>query len=345
MGNQSLRFPSPHRAFLMAELGQAHEGSLGIAHSMIDEISRASFDAVKFQVHHAESESTLDEVFRPGSQLSDANRLDYWNRTSFSNFEWAELFSHARELGLSVVASTFSLHGIETLAELGVDAWKIGSGEALQPWFLSEIAAMGQPAFLSTGMSTWAEIERGIEILSGKSPVIGLLQCTSKYPVSLSEIGINLIDEIGDRFGLPTGLSDHSGSKFPSMVALARGASVLEVHATFSRRMFGPDSTSSLTFEELREISEFRDSYSQLRQGVFDKDDKALELESTRQIFGRSLAPNRKIGAGEKLTLDDLIPKKPGGGIPWEKIDEIVGVKTRRELDPRRIIKQEDLEL
>lgn len=345
MGNRGLRFPSPDRALLMAELGQAHEGSIGIAHSMIDEISRASFDAVKFQVHHAEAESTLDEVFRPGTRLPDANRLDYWNRTAFNDSEWSELFSHARELGLSVVASTFSVQGIETLAELGIDAWKIGSGEALQPWFIAEIAAMGQPTFLSTGMSTWAEIELGIQILSGKSPVIGLLQCTSKYPVSLREIGIQLIDEIRDKFGLPTGLSDHSGSKIPPMVALARGASVLEVHATFSRRMFGPDSSSSLTFEELREISEFRDAFWQLRRGVNDKDATALELEPTRKIFGRSLAPRRKIRAGEILTSNDLIPKKPSGGIPWEKIDDVVGVKTRRELDPSRIIRWEDLEL
>jgi N,N'-diacetyllegionaminate synthase len=116
---------------LLAEIGQAHDGSVGIAHGMLDSIAGSGFDGVKFQVHDPDAESTYNEPIRAGSKILDASRIDYWRRTSFVPDQWSDLVDHAHQLGLLVVASTFSRKSIDLLSEIGIDGWKIGSGEVL----------------------------------------------------------------------------------------------------------------------------------------------------------------------------------------------------------------------
>ena len=330
---------------LLAEIGQAHEGSLSIALGMIDTIKESGFDGVKFQVHDPETESTLDEAFRPGSGIRDNNRLEYWKRTSFSAEQWEELVLHARDQDLLVVPSTFSIKSIELMSRIGVDAWKIGSGEALQGWFLSAIARMEQPTILSTGMSTWKEIDMGVDILLPNVPWLAVLQSTSAYPVGLPDVGLDVMTEIGSRFAVATGLSDHSGSLAPSMAALARGAKVIEVHATYSKSMPGPDARASLTFEEMKMLSDFRDELAQLDSPRLTKDELAIELASMRAIFGRSVAPAIPIPKGTRIQEDMLLPKKPGGGIPFDQVQNVIGKTAKKELDPNRLLTWEDIEL
>ncbi len=333
------------RPTLLAEIGQAHEGSLSLALGMIDAVRESGFDAVKFQVHDPATESTLDEVFRPGSKIRDKNRLEYWRRTSFTPEQWEELASHARDRELLVVPSTFSIRSIETMSMIGVDAWKIGSGEALQPWFLHAIAAMKQPTILSTGMSAWQDIEMGVNILSPEVPWLAVLQSTSAYPVSLSDVGLSVMGEIGSKFDVFTGLSDHSGSVVPALVALARGAKVIEVHATYSKSMPGPDAKSSLTFEEMKIVSDFREKLVFIDSAPVSKDDLARKLSSMRTIFGRSIAPALPIPKGTRIDENMVLPKKPGGGIPLDRLQEVVGKKAKKDLDPNRVITWEDIEL
>lgn len=330
---------------LLAEIGQAHEGSLSLAFGMIDGIKQAGFDGVKFQVHDPETESTLDEAFRPGSGIRDKNRLEYWKRTSFSPEQWEELVLHARDQDLLVVPSTFSVKSIELMSRIGVDAWKIGSGEALQGWFLRAIAGMEQPTILSTGMSTWKEIDMGVDILLPNVPWLAVVQSTSAYPVGLPDVGLNVMSEIGSRFAVATGLSDHSGSLAPSMAALARGAKVIEVHATYSKSMPGPDARASLTFEEMKTLSDFRDDLAQLDSPRLKKDELATELASMRAIFGRSVAPATPIPKGTRIQEDMLLPKKPGGGIPFDRVQNVIGRTAKKDLDPNRLLTWEDIEL
>lgn len=330
---------------LLAEIGQAHEGSVGLAFGMIDAVKQAGFDGVKFQVHHPATESTLDEIFRPGSGIRDKNRLEYWKRTSFGPEQWEELVLHARDQQLLAVPSTFSMRSIELMSQIGVDAWKIGSAEALQRWFLRAIAGMKQPTILSTGMSTWEEIEMGVDILLPNVPWLAVLQSTSAYPVALPDVGLGVMSEIGSKFDVAIGLSDHSGSVVPAMVALSRGAKVIEVHATYSKSMPGPDSKASLTFEEMRTLSDFRDDLAQLDSTRLSKDELAIELASMRAIFGRSIAPAIPIPMGTRIEEDLLLPKKPGGGIPFEQVQDVVGKTAKKDLDPNRLITWEDIEL
>ena len=248
-----------NRALVIAEIAQAHDGSLGLAHAFIDAVADAGADAVKFQTHIAAAESTLDEPFRVRFTQQDATRFDYWRRMEFTPEEWQGLAAHARERGLIFLSSAFSVAAVDLLHDIGMPAWKIGSGEFASADLWRAMAETRAPILFSTGMSKRSEIADAVAMFRGLGLPFALMQCTSAYPTPLDAVGLNVIDELRREFACPVGLSDHSGSIFPGMAALARGANLLEVHVTFHRRMFGPDVPASVTFDELTLLCQMRD--------------------------------------------------------------------------------------
>ncbi len=330
-------------AFIIAEVAQAHEGSLGLAHSFIDAAASAGADAVKFQSHIASAESTLDEPFRVRFTSQDATRYDYWRRMEFSAVQWAELANHAAEKKLVFLSSAFSIEAIELLTGLGMAAWKVASGEVDSYPLLDAMAATGAPFIVSTGMSPWSEIAAIADYVQGKGRGLALLQCTSKYPTTLEQIGLNVIGELRRRFNCPAGLSDHSGSVFPPLAALAQGADVLEVHLAFDRSMFGPDAKASLTVAELRQVVAARDAFAAIAVHPVDKDAAAADAAPMRSLFMRSVAPVRELPAGAVLTRDMLALKKPGTGIPAADLPKLVGQKLKRDVLPNRLLKWDDI--
>ena len=171
----------------------------------------------------------------------DATRFDYWQRMEFTPGQWQGLAAHARECGLVFLSSAFSMAAIDLLRSIGMPAWKIGSGEFASADLWRAMAATGAPILFSTGMSKRTEIADAVAMFRSLGVPFALMQCTSAYPTPLGRVGLNVIDELRREFDCPVGLSDHSGSVFPGLAALARGANLLEVHVTFHRRMFGPD--------------------------------------------------------------------------------------------------------
>jgi N-acetylneuraminate synthase len=169
------------------------------------------------------------------------------------------------------------------------------------------------------------------------------MQCTSAYPTTLDAVGLNVIDELRWEFGCPVGLSDHSGSVFPGLAALARGADLVEFHVTFDRRTFGPDVAASLTFEDVKLLSGMRDARHTMDSHPVDKDAMAEDLKGLREMFGKSLAPLHPIAAGTVLRPDMMVSKKPGGGIPLEAAAQISGRRLARDVSPDRILRWNDL--
>jgi N-acetylneuraminate synthase len=328
---------------LLAEMGQFHEGSLVLAQTFFDLAADAGADAVKVQIHFPETEATLDEPFRVQSGTGDKTRYDYWMRTSFSREQWESLREYARDLGLLFIPSTFSLEALEFAVQLESDALKVGSAEVLQPWFLEAVSEKQLPTILSSGMSTWKEIQSSIDHFSDHSNYLALLQCTSVYPSSLRETGPALVPQLKERFGIPSGLSDHSGRTSPSLLALALGADIVEVHVTIDKAIKGFDSSSSVTFSELRQIVDFKRAVVGLRSSIPDKDAIAERLIETRRIFGRSISPSVPIPAGAAIERRHLLFKKPGGGIPPEDVGQVIGRVARQDLDPRKLIHWENL--
>jgi N-acetylneuraminate synthase len=329
-------------AYLIAEIAQAHDGSLGLAHSFVDAAAEAGADAVKFQTHIADAESTLDEPFRIRLSEQDGTRYDYWKRMEFSVEQWRGLAQHAQERGLFFLSSTFSVDAVKLLVDIGVTAWKVGSGEHESNEILEEMARTGQPIIVSTGMSTRAEIDASVSLVSKQHSPFALLQCTSRYPAPLENIGLNVIEELRDAYSCPVGLSDHSGTIFPALAAMARGCDLVEAHLTFDRSMYGPDASSSLTVKEFRVLAEARDAFETMDSHPVDKDKSATDLREMRALFTKSVAPKKPLKAGTVILRDMLTSKKPGTGIPADEIQQLVGRTLVRDVHPNRLLKRDD---
>jgi N-acetylneuraminate synthase len=328
---------------VVAEVAQSHDGSLGLAHAFIDAIARAGADAVKFQTHIAAAESSPDEPWRVRFSPQDATRYDYWKRMEFSESQWLGLAEHARRAGLAFLSSPFSDEAADLLSRVGVDAWKVPSGEVGNPLLLDRIAATGLPVLLSSGMSPFAELDEAVALVKRHRAPLAVLQCTTSYPCPPEKIGLNLLAELRDRYGCPVGLSDHSGTVFPGLAAAALGARVIEVHVALSREMFGPDVPASVTTAELAVlVSGVRDISAMLARPV-DKDAQAREMQPLRDIFCKSVAAARDLPAGTVLTPDDLALRKPGTGIPARLLRTLPGRRLLRTVAAGVLIHPDDL--
>ncbi len=342
--NISNREIGADRCFVIVEVAQAHDGSLGNAHAFIESAARAGADAIKFQTHIAMAESTLDEPFRVKFSQQDDTRLDYWKRMEFTPEQWAGLKQHADDLKLAFLSSPFSLEAVELLENLDVPAWKIASGEAYTTRMTERLCQTNIPMLLSTGMSSLEHIDKNASLIRKHGLPLAIFQCTSAYPTPLSEVGINVLDELRDRYDCPIGLSDHSGTIYPCLMAMARGAKMIEIHGTFSKQSFGPDTSSSLTFEEVALICQARDAFEMMLTNPVDKDAKATDLAQLSKIFSKSWAPKSNIQAGTVLSTEHLTLKKPAGGFSEEQLDSLIGRTLARDVSPLHILKEEDLE-
>lgn len=333
------------RILVIGEVGQAHDGSLGTAHAFIDAIADAGADAVKFQTHIAAAESRIDEPWRVRFSYEDDTRYAYWQRMEFTEEAWVGLRRHAADRSIAFLSSPFSLEAVELLRRVGVAAWKVASGEVAHSQLLDAVADTGQPVLLSSGMSSWSELDDAVERLRrGGSGPLAVLQCTSAYPSTPEQLGLNVLGEIRARYGCPAGLSDHSGTVFPALAAAALGARALEVHVTLSRRMFGPDVAASVTSEELRTLVEGVRYLDAALGAPVDKDAVAAELASMRALFGRSVVARQGLPAGHLLVAGDLVAKKPGGGIPPAGLDALIGGRLRRGINADEPLSHDDVE-
>lgn len=333
-----------HRALVIAEVAQAHDGSLGAAHGFIDLAADCGADAIKFQTHIAAAESTLDEPFRVKFGYEDATRYDYWKRMEFTPEGWAGLASHALEKGILFLSSPFSLEAVALLEAVDVPTWKVASGEVGHRALVDAMLATGKPILLSSGMSSYAELSETVHHIASennRSP-LAILQCTTKYPTPLEEVGLNVLGELKRRFGVPVGLSDHSADTIPSIAAITLGASLIEVHVAFDRHMFGPDTIAALVPEQLTELCRARDAIHTLLNHRVDKDDLALALEGQASLFGRSLALKEAQSAGTVLTAEMLVLKKPGSGLPEAKLSAYIGRRLARDVRSDRLLVPDD---
>jgi N,N'-diacetyllegionaminate synthase len=319
-------------AFIIGEVAQAHDGSLGLAHAFIDAIAAAGADAVKFQTHIAAAESTLREPWRVRFSPQDATRYDYWKRMEFSPPQWQELKRHAEEKGLVFLSSPFSDEAVELLARMEIAAWKVASGEVDNPRLLEAMARTEKPLLLSSGMSSLAELDSAAQLIRSRGAPLAVFQCTTAYPCPPEQVGLRWIAELRERLRAPAGLSDHSGTIYPSLGAAALGVELIEIHVTLSREMFGPDVPASVTTGELRQLVEGVRFLERAMQVSPDKDAVSPELEKLRRTFGKTVVVRCNLPAGTRLEESHLALKKAGGGIPAGQIASLLGRRLRREM-------------
>lgn len=329
--------------FIIAEIGQAHDGSLGIAHSYIDMLAETGVNAVKFQTHIAEAESSAAEPFRTKFSFEDKTRFDYWKRMEFSEEQWKGLKEHCERVGLEFMSSPFSVAAVDLLENIGVCQYKVGSGEVTNLLLLQRIAQTGKPIIMSSGMSSFQELEQAVAFLKPFNNSLTLLQCTTSYPTLPEQWGLNVMQQLRDAFSFPIGFSDHSGDITACLAAAALGAEVLEFHVVFDQLMFGPDSKSSLTPEKIKTlVAGVRDIEKALAHPI--EKNNVTPYSDLKVMFGKSLAVNRTMKKGDKITLEVLESKKPAEqGIPAARYKEIVGRVLTHDLEAYSFLTYEDI--
>ena len=320
-----------NKVFIIAEIAQAHEGSLGIAHSYIDALAACGVDAIKFQTHIAEAESSEHEMFRVNFSYEDKTRFDYWKRMEFTMEQWEGIADHCNEKGVEFISSPFSCAAVDLLESLNVKRYKIGSGELQNYLMLDKIARTKNPIILSSGMSNWQELDETISFLKPFGNELSLLQCTTAYPTIAGQWGLNHILEIKQRYGIRTGFSDHSGKSYVGIAAAAMGAEILEFHVVFDKQMFGPDAKASLTIDEVKYLVQSIRELEEEKNTIYDKSN-ADKYTVLKTMFGKSLAVNKSLAKGHILAIADLESKKPGDkGIPAKEYSKVIGKQLIRE--------------
>lgn len=329
------------RVFVIAEVGSVHDGSFGNALRLIDAAAGAGADAVKFQTHIAEAETLPDAPAPP--YFKTESRLDYFKRTAFSLEQWCALKARCDESGTIFLSSPFSEEAVDLLEQVGLARYKIPSGEVSNIPLLEKIAALGKPIILSSGMSSWQELDRAVETIRRFHNDITVLNCTSEYPCPDDQVGLNVLDEMRARYGLRVGLSDHTPGPYASLAAVALGASVIEKHFAFSRLMYGSDAQHSMEPLEFAEMVRGIRSIERMLASRVDKAD-ASRFAGMKMIFEKSIVARTDIAAGDVITREMLAFKKPGDGMPAAALDEVVGRRTRRPIKANTRLQRQDLQ-
>jgi len=324
---------------LIAEIGSVHDGSFGNACRLIEAAAACGADTVKFQTHIAEAE-TLPNAPNP-SYFDGEPRFDYFKRTAFSPDQWRTLKAACGKAGVTFLSSPFSLEAVDLLETIGVDSYKIPSGEVSNTPLLEHVAQTGKPVLLSSGMSDWSELDRAVEALRDVKDLT-ILQCTSMYPCPPEHVGLNVIAEMQTRYGRPVGYSDHTTGTAAAFAATALGAVVVEKHFTFSRHMYGSDAANAMEPDEFRSLAEGLNAIWKIRSHPVDKDDLS-PFREMKQVFEKSVVTARAVGQGEILQREDLAFLKPGDGISAANYREVIGRRTRRPLPAHRKLTEQDL--
>ncbi|RKS01906.1 N-acetylneuraminate synthase family protein [Flavobacterium sp. 102] len=332
-----------NKPYLIAEIAQAHDGSLGILHSYIDAVAQTGVQAIKFQMHIAEAESSIHEPFRVKFSKEDATRYDYWKRMEFTLEQWKSIKKHCDEVGLDFICSPFSNLAVDWLEEVGVHTYKVGSGEVNNFLLLEKITQTGKPIIISSGMSSFAELDKTVDFLKSKKADFSILQCTTAYPTKPEQFGLNVISELKERYKVTIGFSDHSAKISTGIAAVALGAEILEFHVVFNRSMFGPDAIASLTLEETKQLVEAVNEIHVAQNNPINKNSNE-DFRELKSIFEKSLAINKNLPQGHILTFADLESKKPKGyGISAADFEKVIGRQLNTNMSQWDFLNEEDL--
>ena len=324
---------------IIAEIGSVHDGSFGNALKAVEAAAGCGADIVKFQTHIAEAETLADAPTPP--YFIGESRIDYFRRTAFSLPQWKQIAQHCVSHGVGFLSSPFSLQAVDLLEEVGVQFYKIPSGEVSNLPLLERVASTGKKVYLSSGMSNWDELDQAVAVLSKGGPLV-VMQCSSAYPCPAERVGLNVMLEMQHRYGLPVGLSDHTLGHAASISAAAIGATVVEKHFTFSRLMYGSDARHSMEPHEFMAFCSHVKEAATIRANPVDKNDLD-EYRDMKRIFEKSVVTARVVPEGRSLQVADLAFKKPGDGIPAARYTELLGRRVRHAMAPDHKITWEDL--
>lgn len=332
--------------FIIAEVGVNHNGDPDLALKLIQEAAASGADAVKFQSFRARDLVTASAVKAAYQEVNtgiSGTQLEMLEKLEFPVDVFRRLKAESERQGLVFLSSPFEAGSSDMLANLGISAFKLGSGELTNLPFLAKIASYGRPILLSTGMADLSEVEAAISVIRAHGdPPTAVLHCVSTYPAPIDQSNLRAMETLRIAIGGPVGMSDHSLGDEVSLAAVAMGATVLERHLTLDRGMPGPDHAASMEPGELRTlIQKVRRLESALGDGV--KRAMPCELD-TRAAARKSLVLTGNLPAGHRLGLEDLALKRPGNGIPARCLGRIVGRRLKVSMPADALLAWEDLD-
>ncbi len=330
------------KVIIIAEAGVNHNGSMELARRMVRAAAVAGADFVKFQTAVPE---LVISAFAPKAEYqkettgSAESQLEMCRAIHLPLSAYAELAELCRREGIGFMSTPFDLVSIDCLAPLGMEYWKIPSGEITNLPYLRKIGARGEKVIMSTGMATLAEVAQAVDILEAVGTPrsnIWLLHCTTQYPAPYASVNLRAMDALATLGCAGVGYSDHTQGIEVSVAAVAMGAKVIEKHFTLDRTMEGPDHRASLEPDELAAlVSACRHVEAALGDGVKDvADAERANIEVAR----KSIVASRAIAAGEIFTEDNITVKRPGNGISPLLWDKVLGLAAPRSFSPDELI-------
>jgi N-acetylneuraminate synthase len=330
---------------VIAEVGNAHEGSIGIAFSMIDMAKVSGADLVKFQFHISEFESTAFEKFRTNNFKQDRTRQQYWNRVSFTLDQWKLIKNYCDVNGIEFLCSPFSYEAARLLFENNlVKRWKIGSGEVTNFQLLSYVFGTGLEVMISTGLANEIDLTKLIMFIKKnyKLNQVVLMHCVSQYPTPLKNSSLGLIKDYGKKYSVRVGHSDHSGSLSAPFLALTYGIEFLEIHITPHKLFFGPDTSSSLTPDEFLKVTNFRDDLYLMNQSKQSRDQLFEMSKKTAGIFRKSIYWSSSLKSGMKIEENSIVVRKPWAEIDASELESVIGKTLVRNVEAGLPVRKKD---
>ena len=319
--------------YIIAEMSANHNGDINAAYSIIEAAKSSGADAVKIQTYRPDTitlkSQKEDFVIKGG--LWDGRTLYDLYEEAHTPWDWHKpLFDHARRVGITIFSSPFDTTAIDLLEDLGAPAYKIASFEAIDLPLIRYAASTGKPMIISTGMADQTEIAEAIDAAkSAGCSDLAILHCVSGYPAPAEDYNLKTIPDMIDRFGLVTGLSDHTLDNTTAIASVVLGASIIEKHFTLDRNGGGPDDSFSLEPSEMAALCrDTKTAWAAL--GQVDYGRKSSEQGNVQ--FRRSLYFVRDMAAGETITADCIRSVRPGYGLPPKYFDSIVGKSVNQDI-------------
>lgn len=323
------------KVFVIAEAGVNHNGDINIAKRLIDAARESGVDAVKFQTFKAEKlvcKTAQKAEYQLETTDKSETQYDMLKKLELTEQMHKELIQYCSEKKIIFLSTSFDIESIRLLSQLGIQTFKIPSGEITNLPYLREIARQQKRVILSTGMSSMDEVKAAVNVLKGNgADDITLLHCNTQYPTPMKDVNLLAMVKMREELGLPVGYSDHTkGIEIP-IAAVALGATVIEKHFTLDRKMEGPDHKASLEPKELRQMVEgIRNVESALGKGIKRVSDSE---KSNIDIVRKSIVAAVRINKGEQFTEMNLTTKRPGTGITPMRWDEVIGKKADRDYE------------
>jgi N-acetylneuraminate synthase len=330
---ENRKIGSGYAPFIIAEMSANHNGSIENAYKIIEAAKQAGADAVKLQTYRPDT-ITLDsdaEEFQIHGGLWDGKTLYELYGEAHTPWEWhAPLFAYARKLGITIFSSPFDNSAVDLLEDLNAPAYKIASFEAVDLPLIRYVASTGKPMIISTGMADAQEIQEAIDAArTGGCKELAILHCISGYPAPAADYNLLTIPDMMRRFGLVTGISDHTLGNATAIAAVALGASIIEKHFTLDRKGGGPDDSFSLEPAELAALCQDANTAWQA-SGKVDYGYKSSEQGNVK--YRRSLYFVKDLMAGDVITADAVRSVRPGYGLAPKFIDQIIGKKINADV-------------